>query len=214
MPKVTGLKAQKRRRDRANVYLDGEYAFSLQKILAVRLVVGQELSDQEIAALRAEDEAERAYERTLNYLSYRPRSKDEIQRYLEGKKVAEEVISQVIARLQRAKLIDDRAFADFWVENRETFRPRGAWALRAELRQKGIASEIIESALDELDEKASALKAGERGARRYANLDRETFFRRMLGYLQRRGFGYGIARQVVDHYWEQVQNHQEPESGL
>lgn len=205
MPQVTAIKAQRRRRDRANIYLDGEYAFSLQKIVAAQLTLGQNVSAQEIAKLQAQDVAERAYERTLRYLTYRPRSVQEVERYLEGKKVEPDVIAQVIQRLRRAHLLDDAAFAEFWVENREAFRPRSAWALRGELRQKGIAAEVIEDAIGDLDEEASALRAGEQAVRRYARLDRDTFFRRMMGYLQRRGFGYGVSRQVVEHYWDQLQ---------
>ncbi len=205
MPQVTAIKAQQRRRDRANVYLDGEYAFSLQKVLAAQLALGQTLTPQEIATLQAQDVAERAYERTLRYLAYRPRSVQEVQRYLERKEVEPDVIAQVIRRLQRVRLLDDAAFAEFWVENRETFRPRGAWALRGELRQKGVSSEVIDAAISDLDEEESAMRAGEQAARRYARLDRETYFRRMMGFLQRRGFGYGVSRQVVEHYWGQVQ---------
>jgi regulatory protein len=205
VPQVTAIKAQQRRRDRANIYLDGEYAFSLQKVLAIQLALGQMLTPQEIATLQAQDVAERAYERTLRYLTYRPRSEQEVQRYLERKSVEPDVIAQVLQRLKRARLLDDAAFAEFWVENREAFRPRGAWALRGELRQKGVASEVIEDAVSDLDEEASAMRAGEQATRRYARLDRETFFRRMLGYLQRRGFGYGISRQVAEHCWAQLQ---------
>ncbi len=204
MPQVTAIKAQQRRRDRANIYLDGEYAFSLQKILAAELVRDQQLTQEEIAELKARDLAERAYERSLRYLSYRPRSEQELRRYLENKDVEPDAIIQVIDRLKRMRLLDDAAFAEFWVENRDAFRPRGAWALRGELRQKGISSDLIEEALSDLDEEAAALRASERAVRRYARLDRETFLRRFMGYLQRRGFPYGLSRRIVEHRWAEL----------
>ncbi len=211
VPEVTAIKAQRRRKDRANVYLDGEYAFSLQKMLAAQLVVGQQLSSQEREALEAQDVVERAHERALHYLTYRPRSAQEVQRYLERKQVPPEVISQVVERLKRARLLDDAAFAEFWIENRETFRPRGAWALSSELRQKGVAPDVIQAALADLDEEDSAHRAGEQALRRYARLDHDTFFRRMMGYLQRRGFGYGISRRVAEHCWDELQAQQSAE---
>jgi regulatory protein len=213
VPQVTAIKAQQRRRDRANIYLDGEYAFSLQKILAAELVRDQELTAQEIAELRARDLAERAYERSLRYLSYRPRSEQEMRRYLENKDVEPDVITQVIDRLRRMRLIDDAAFAEFWVENRENFRPRGAWALRGELRQKGVPSDLIEGALSDLDEESAALRASEQVVRRYARLDHDTFLRRFMGYLQRRGFPYGLSRRIVEQRWAELQQDGSGENG-
>lgn len=202
--RITAIRAQKKNRERANVYLDGEYAFSLHKLLAARLAVGQELSEQEIQQLQAQDLVEKAYERALRYLAYRPRSEREIRQYLQKKAVDSQTVDAVVARLRRVHLIDDVAFANFWIENREAFRPRGTWMLRGELRQKGVASEVIEQALSQHDEEQSAFMAGERAMRRYRTLDRDTFYRRMLGYLQRRGFTYSLARRVTDHYWSSI----------
>jgi regulatory protein len=211
--KLTAIRAQQRERGRVNIDLDGEYAFSLQTILAARLTVGQDLSAQQIEQLQAADVVEKALERALGYLSYRPRSTDEIRRYLGKRALEPEAIEQVIQRLERAGLVDDRQFADFWVENRETFRPRGAWALRAEMRQKGIAEPVISAALDDLDERASAMRAAEPAARRYRRQEKDDFWRHLMGFLQRRGFPYGVAREVTEHYWEQVQSDSEPEPG-
>ncbi|NLT73843.1 MAG: regulatory protein RecX [Chloroflexi bacterium] len=208
--KLTAIKAQQRERGRLNIYLDGEYAFSLQAILAARLHVGQELSAEEVSALQAADVVEKAYERCLGYLSYRPRSTDEMRRYLAKRALESDAIDQVLERLKRARLVDDRAFADFWVDNRESFRPKGAWALRAELREKGIATPVIEAALEDLDEQASAARAAERAARRYARYDREVFTRRLIGYLQRRGFPYGVAREATERAWEEMRAGQVP----
>ena len=53
MAKVTALKVQARNKNRVNVYLDGEFAFGLVKIEAVRLRLGQELSESAVAALKS-----------------------------------------------------------------------------------------------------------------------------------------------------------------
>ena len=65
---ITALTLQKRNRERVNVYLDGEYAFGLARIVAAWLVVGQELSDEKITQLRIEDEREVAYQRALRLI--------------------------------------------------------------------------------------------------------------------------------------------------
>ena len=140
---ITALVAQKKNPDRVNVYLDGRFAFGLATIEAARLRRGQTLSDDEIAALQNRDEVQKAHESALHYLDYRPRSVDEIRRYLKGKDVAPEVMNEIIERLTSVGLLDDWAFARYWLENRSDFRPRGERALRLELRQKGVPGDIV-----------------------------------------------------------------------
>jgi len=209
MSKITALKIQKRRHDRVNVFIDDQYAFSLQSTLAARSRLGQEIDEQTIQDLQSHDDDEKAYEDALNYLSYRPRATREIARHLQEKGIEPDTIEHVLARLTYAKLIDDREFAQTWVENRTTFRPRGARAVRVELRQKGIDDEIVENALHDIDDESNAQAAGRLALRRLAALEEPVFRRRLLGLLLRRGFSYGVARQVTDDLWQEVRAQQE-----
>jgi len=132
MHRITALKPQKKGPQRVNVYLDGKYAFALDAALAAALKVGQVLPPNDQAVLGQRDAVEVAYNKVLGFLSYRPRSGAEVATYLRGRQVPAEIIDGAIDRLQRAGLLDDDAFAHYWVENREQFRPRGARALRSE----------------------------------------------------------------------------------
>jgi regulatory protein len=202
---ITELRFQQRNKERVNIYLDGEYAFGLDAVEAARLHKGQVLSEAEIAELKAQDERNRAFDRAVQFLSYRPRSRVEVERYLRGKSIDEVVRDDVIARLERAKYLDDEAFARFWLENRERFRPRGERALRYELRQKGVSDEIITQVLNDLDDEASAWRAVEGRLFRWAHLPDDEFRQKVVGYLSRRGFDYNTisltlekAGQVLD----------------
>lgn len=200
---ITALKVQARNKSRVNVYLNDSYAFSLADQVAAALRVGQVLSDAEIAALRREDSFQQAYERALNYLSYRARAQAEVERYLADKQYDEEVVQAVLARLTRVGLVDDVGFARMWVENRETLAPRSRRMLRHELRQKGVKPDDIAVALEDLDEVDSGYRAAMARANRYAHLDRQTFDRRLGGFLLRRGFGYDVVREVLDRVWRE-----------
>ena len=202
--KITALKYQKRNRDRVSVYLDSRFAFGLPAIVAASLKVGQFLSDAEIESVKEHGTAEAVYNKVLNYLSYRPRSRAEVVTYLQRRDLPESEIEAVANRLERAGLLDDEAFAQFWVENRERFRPRGLRALRYELRIKGISSEIIEQAVASVDVSAGAYRAASKKARQLRHADRQTFHRKLIGYLARRGFDYGVAREVAEHYWVEL----------
>ncbi len=195
---ITALRFQKRNRERVNVYLNGQFAFGLPAIVAARLRVGQTLDDEEIAHLRQQDAVERAYERALNFLSYRPRSTAEVRRNLHRKAVDETVIEAVVERLTRVGLLDDREFARYWVENRVQFNPRGERALRHELREKGVAPEIIADVLAEFDEEEAARSVAEKRAPRLAHLAPRDFRRKLTDYLARRGFAYSTIKPLVE----------------
>ena len=195
---ITDLRFQRHSKERVNVYLDREYAFGLGAVEAAQLRKGQVLSDAEIAALKAQDERNRAFERALRFLSYRPRSQVEVERHLRRKAIGEDVIGDVIARLERAKYLDDEEFAHFWLENRERFRPRGQRALRYELRQKGVSDEIITRLLDETDDEAAAWRAVEGRLTRWAHLSGGEFRQKVAGYLSRRGFDYSTISLTLE----------------
>lgn len=200
MARITALETQKHDPERVNIYLDGSFAFgaSLLVVASHGLHEGRDLSDEEVAALERDEMAERAYSAALNFLSFRPRSRREVEDYLRRRKVEPQIGVGVVERLTGAGLLDDREFARFWVENRQTFRPRGARALRVELRQKGLAGDIVAEALDDLgDEEETAVEAGRKKVRSFAGLEEREFFRRMVTFLQRRGFSYDVAARAT-----------------
>ncbi|MBN1920354.1 MAG: RecX family transcriptional regulator [Anaerolineae bacterium] len=198
--RITALEPQQHSRERVNVYLDGEFAFGLALSAALALRIGDTLTEADIAALRAADEVEKAREKALNYLSYRPRSEAEVRRYLEEREFSFQSIDEVIERLCQVGLIDDNAFASFWVENRNRFRPRGERALAQELRQHGIAPEVIESALSDYDAAAAGDAYAREQARRLAAYPPEQFRRRLAERLARRGFSYDLIQDLLARY--------------
>jgi regulatory protein len=210
MARVTALRRQKRDDSRINVYLDGAYAFAVHGIMAASLRVGQELSPEDTERLQGQETLEAAYNRSLHFLSFRPRSRAELTAYLERKDETKATVAAVIERLEGAGLIDDEAFARYWVDNRERFRPRGKRALRYELRGKGVASASIDAALQGVDEEASALDAARRRAERLIGSDYGAFHQTMSGYLQRRGFSYDTIKQVVRRLWRESRTMEDP----
>jgi len=205
MQKITAIKVQRKNKERVNIYLDGEFAFGLTRIVAGWLQVGQMLDEKKIEALKADDEREQAYIRALNYLSYRPRSIKEVEQNLRKYKVPETLIPETIARLKKSNFVNDESFAKQWIENRNTFRPRGKRALKLELRQKGIDNEDIQDILDELvDEESLAYKAGLKKARHLANLEWQDFRRKLGAFLARRGFPYSVISPLIEPLWEAV----------
>ena len=200
---ITAIDEQKRRKGRVNVCLDGKYAFSLQAGLAARLRPGSFLSQEEAEGLLRQDHLARVYRKALDLLAYRPRSRAEMKRYLSRKGVNAEIREEVLERLTQGGLLDDLAFARYWVENRERFRPRGLAMLRSELRSKGVEDEVISQVLAEVNEVESARQMLSRQAAKYAHLEDKAFREKMTNFLRRRGFPYPVIREVVGLHLEE-----------
>jgi regulatory protein len=202
--KITGLKVQTKNHQRVNVYLDGDFAFGLRRIVAAWLSIGQELSDEKIAKLKAEDGREEAYQRAMRFLEIRPRSTHEGRQQLEKHAIPEDLIAETISRLANNGLLNDVSFAKLWVDNRSEFRPRGRRALAFELRRQGVDSQILDEALNSLDEEALALAAARKQSRRLAGLEWQEFRMKLSGFMARRGFDYQTTSVAISQVWEEL----------
>lgn len=198
---ITALVLQKNNKERVNVFLNDQYAFAVTALVAATLRKGQYLSDTDIASLKDQDDLDKAYNQAIRFLSFRPRSQMEVERYLSGKGYAAEVVQETITRLLQQQYLDDEAFARFWLENRERFGPRGEQALRYELKQKGIAPEVLDTVLSSLDETEAAWAAVMSKLYRWKNLPEEDFKKKVFSFLSRRGFDYEVANQTVRRAW-------------
>jgi regulatory protein len=200
--RVTALRPTKRDPDRIAVDLDGSFAFALPATLVgdERIEVGDLLDVDRVTALLAADQASRATEAALVFLSYRPRSEKEVRDRLRRGGYEPDAIEHAIGRLHEWRYLDDADFARRWVENRTAHRPRGKRLLQQELRHKGIDGEIARDAIDDadLDETGAAEALARRRLPSYAG-DEPTAIRRRLGaYLARRGYGYDVIRIALD----------------
>lgn len=201
---ITALEVQQRNKERVNVYIDGEFAFGLNIMDAAALHKGQELSEKDITRLQYGDDVVKAVDRAVNFLKYRPRSRQEVRQNLIQKAITPDAIEAALARLDALGYLDDTAFARFWVENRNTFKPRSPMALRMELRQKGVADTIINEVVAAVDAEDAAYRAAQQNLHRYRNHTPQDFQRKLGGMLQRRGFGYETVREVLQRVTEEL----------
>ena len=203
--KITAIRVGRGRGKRVNVFLNGKFAFSLETEVAVKdsLWVGQELSADEVEALVSSDHFHRCLNAAVHYLSYRPRSESELRERLHRRGFDGDSVEAVIAKLKEQGLVDDIAFAQFWKDNRETFSPRSRWLTKLELRQKGVADDVIDQVVDVVDDESSAYRAAWNKARSLSLSDYQGFRRRLGEYLKRRGFGYGVINYTVKRLWQE-----------
>ena len=145
----------------------------------------------------------------VRYLGNRPRSEAEVRRRLDRAGIPEDLVEQVLAQLRRWELVDDAAFARYWLEQRRTFRPRGPRLLEAELRQHGVAADLARLAADQAAATADqdAYRVAAKRARQLAarQIDQRTFCTRLAQHLARRGFDWDTITPLVDRLWREAQ---------
>jgi regulatory protein len=203
--RITALERQKSGKG-YRLYLDGELAMTASADLVQRrnLHEGDELSPGHLRILRDLQAKETAYRAALRLLGYRPRSEQELRRRLRLKGMTVRAVEPAIQRLRRAGLLDDAAFARFYVESRQSASPRGRSLLRHELRTKGVEPDVVLAATSTLDEEEISYQAALRRARRLDPSDVAGFRRRMMSFLASRGFSYGTIRQTLSRLEDEL----------
>ena len=209
MPVITKIERQKRSSHRVSVYLDDEFAFGLNDEAVYRhsLKKGMEMSAQLRDQL--EESAGRADARLIadRFLSTRMRTEKEIRDKLATKEIRPDIIDETIESLKRSRLVDDRLFAEMFVNDRLRFRPRGRALLQRELRFKGVngdtAAEVVDAVLNEGSEQELAAEMARLYSERHSGLERDVLRRRLVGWLQRRGFPSSAVYAALRRTFEQ-----------
>jgi regulatory protein len=200
--RITEIRDQVRDPERVSLFIDGEFRLGLSRLLVAErsLRVGQTLTPEELDELESLDEVSRATNQAVRLLSFRPRSRRELESRMRRKGFASEAIEAALERLEELGYVNDAEFAAYWVENRQQHRPRGRRLIASELRSKGVSPETVDEAIDhaDIDEYSAALDLARGRAPRLRGLERDVWRRRMAGFLQRRGYGWDVVRRVLE----------------
>lgn len=194
---ITELKQGVKNPDRVNVFVNAKFAFSLDvsQVVDFKLKVGRELSEDELAELKKASEFGKLYQRTLEWVLSRPRSAKETRDYLYKKvfekKLDKNYIDNIIEKLISKKYLDDKAFAEWWVENRFVKKGVSQKRLRLELTKKGVARDIIDEVLGARDDEVEIEKIIAKKRAKYPDDEK------LIAYLTRQGFSYELAREKV-----------------
>jgi regulatory protein len=138
-----------------------------------------------------------AKDRALGLLAVRWRSRAELGRRLARAGYEAEEIEQALGDLELVGLVEDVRFARELVRDQAARKLAGDRAIKAALREKGIAPELVEAALEEAGDEAERAGAlAETRARRLGHLPPEVAYRRVYSLLVRRGYGSALAREA------------------
>lgn len=145
----------------------------------------------------------------LRQLTGSPKSRRQLEEKLAERDVPEDVATAVLDRMEEVRLVDDSAYAEDFVRNRQRTKGLARGALRRELAQKGVSGEAAEQALEAISEDTEREAAVELVERRLrgrpvpdgedpeSRAERDKAVRRLAGMLARKGYPPGMALGVV-----------------
>ncbi|MCM1290202.1 MAG: RecX family transcriptional regulator [Corallococcus sp.] len=200
MPKITDMQIQKSNKARANLYIDGEFAFGVEMLTVMKLglKIGQEVSEQKLQEAIFDSEKSVAFEKAMDYLSRSMKTQKQICDYLYKKGYAPAVVRYVVDKLVDYKYVDDQTYARVYVE--QNGKTKGSRRLRQELLQKGIAREQAEefSSIPQEVAKNGAASLAQKYMRNKPN-DVKTL-QKLQRYLLSRGYDFDTVNGVVRLY--------------
>lgn len=202
--RITAIEVQERRKDRRSIFVDGKFVVGVDEdvVADLGLKVGQQFSEEELQSVVRAELLSKAKDRALNLLSYRSRSRTELARRLIRAGYDEDIVEETLSRLQEVGLVDDAQFSQGWVDSRVSGRGLGKSRVRWELRQKGVAPEVVEEALSSIDpdeERTLAADAARRRWEKDKDPDLRSRRRRVASYLQRQGFDWQTVSEVMEN---------------
>lgn len=189
-------------RDGFRITLDdgSEVLVSYQTYMKKNLTRGMILSEDLVLALKKEDEMKQALFQAQHFLSYRPRTRFELEANLRKKKFQDPAIQSALEILESQGLIDEAAFAQAYAQEKSKLQKFSKKRILFDLQAKRLDPDVIDQALDAISEedeydKALALaKKHTRSRDLAAYKNRQRTYRYLMG----KGFTYDLVKRVMD----------------
>ena len=198
---VTSIEPQKKNPDRYNIFIDGKFAFGLimEDILYFKIKEDNEISEEKYYYIKDTVLYIKAQNIALNYLGYKMRTEKEVRNKLFEKEYDEEIIDKVIDFLKNYNYVDDFKYAQNYINEVQNLNPKGSYAIKQKLKEKGISDIIIADVLEDCDldeeEGAQRLLCKKLGERREVSFKEK---KKLHDFLLRRGYSYGIIKKAFE----------------
>ncbi len=193
---ITAISPAVKTAGRYNIFVDGQYSFSLDESQVIELGVrrGQELGPEDIKRLQKESEFGKHYMRTLELIARRPRSVWEVEQYARKKQWEPGECKAIITKLLEKRYLNDEDFAKYWVRQRLSSGKKSRRVILAELQAKRVPSSAVMLAESEFPDDADTLSLEvliAKKSRLYP--DR----RKLVAYLMSKGYRYSDIESVL-----------------
>ncbi len=205
MPTVVALDEIDGEPKRRRVVFEGAEAIEIayESALAAGLLPGRTVDAGAISEAVSDDAARVAERQALSLLSRRNLSESELRKKLVPSPPA--IIDRIVEKCIEWGYLDDKRLAEAIVHDGIELKHHGPARLRRTLRERGIDRDLADealasSAVDQPSAVEQAMAALSSKRRSYARLEPEVAKRRMMGFLQRRGFDFGTIKEAVREF--------------
>ena len=202
MAKITKIEVQKKNKERVNLFLDDEYAFSLSMELVYKegLKKNQEIDSKKLELLAEEESIIRCKNSALKTIERSYKTEKEVIEKLKEKGYGENAINISIEFLRQYNFINDTNYTKAYIKDK--LNSYGSQKIKYTLIQKGISKEIIEDILADADkdiERNTAINLAKKklDVIRKKESDNYKISGKLYRYLMSRGYGYDIVNEVV-----------------
>lgn len=184
---------------------DGSVLFlSKDLIYETGLRKGDDISEELRLQLIEENQKYFIKQKSLDYLSRRLHSTQELRTKLLQKKYDKRLIQIVLDELNEKKYLNDADFAERFITERIYFKKSGAQKIKSELLKKGIPLSLIEEKLkavvdeNESYENAIALAKKKMLSLTKRGFDDKQIRLKLFAYLVGKGYDFDTTRQVCN----------------
>lgn len=207
---ITKIEQQKKNIHRYSIFLNEEYSFSVSEDTLVKLSLrkGMGVDKEQLDYILKQEEINSCKTFGIKLLSHKARNEYEIKDKMFRKGFSEETIKEAIVYLREQNYVNDEDYAKSYIKDRVNVKKLGYARIKSELFQKRIDGDIIEDTLNELidteDEYERALELAEKKVNStYKNDDIQATYRKLGGFLQRRGYSMDTILKVLNKVLKQ-----------
>jgi len=194
--RVTAIKQQIKNKERASIFVDDKYSFSLglSDLVSEKLKVGLELDEPALAAFKKKSDDGKLKMRSLEWVLGRPHSVREFKDYLRRKKADPDFVEKLIEEFLKRGYLNDQKFAEWWLERRVR-KQKSNRSIEFELRGKGVDREVIaEVMLGDSQSETERLKIT---IHKLQSRTRYQDPQKLTAYLVGKGYSYSLVKEVL-----------------
>lgn len=198
---ISKVETQKRK-GRYNIYINDDFAFGVDEevLLKFELKKGLHVTKELQKRIETEDSFYKAYQKTLNYLSYSLRTEKQIKDYLVKNEI-DLYTERIVETLKEMKLLDDLNYAESYVRSMANVNRKGPRNIEQDLKQKGVSEHNIMDALEEYPEELQIENAIHLAEKKWAKMRNSSGFesvQKVKQYLVNKGYSFEFADQAIE----------------
>ena len=148
---ITKIEAQKKYKDKVNVYIDYEYSLSMNYDLLLKsgIKVNDEVNEVLLNELVLENEKSLALSRASKLLGKNLKTVKQMKDYLFDKGYGPKVVEYCVSKLSEYNYLNDENYVNIYLKG--AVKKYGKYKIENQLKLKGVPKHIIDNALENLE---------------------------------------------------------------